>query len=369
MELLDALVDRTRSMVEDLDALVMAETPTIDLEAIEAAVSLLSEMGKRLVGDSADIVRHEGRPHLLWKIGRPKVMLLAHVDTVWARGTTARWPFSVDGDIATGPGCFDMKAGVVQGLHALSVLDDIDGVVMLVTSDEETGGHSSRDLIESLARDVDAVLVLEPSGAGALKLARKGASFYEMVFKGRAAHAGLDPEKGSNTLIQLAHVVRDLEAIAHPSVGTTVTPTVAHAGTTSNTIPASAVLQVDVRAPTVKEQTRVDDALHALDPVVPGVTMTVVGGPNRGPLEPTASAKLFARASAIAEEIGIGPLSGVGAGGVSDGNFTAALGRPTLDGLGAVGDGAHAENEHVVVTEMPKRAALVAGLVRELLAG
>ncbi len=354
-------------MVGDLEALVMSETPTADLESIESGCALLSDIGKRLLGDSPEVARVDGRPHLLWRLGTPRVLLLGHVDTVWPRGTTARWPFTVNDGIASGPGAFDMKAGVVQGLHAVSALGNPEGIAFLVTSDEETGGHTSRHLIETIAADVLAVLVLEPSGQGAVKIARKGASFYEVLLEGRASHAGLDPEKGANALIQLAHVVRDLEAIAHPRVGTTVTPTVAHAGTTSNTIPAAGVLQIDVRAPTTKEQMRVDDALRALEPVVPGVEMTLVGGPNRGPLEPDASAELFELASAVADDIGIGPLWGIGAGGVSDGNFTAALGQPTLDGLGAVGAGAHAEGEHVVVAEMPQRAALVAGVLERLL--
>ncbi|MEA2477999.1 MAG: glutamate carboxypeptidase [Actinomycetota bacterium] len=367
MTLLDKLIRTTDAMVDDLETLVMAETPTADLEAIEAGCSLLSEMGKRLLGDGPEVVRTDGRPHLLWKLGRPRVLLLGHLDTVWPRGTTMRWPFSVKDGVASGPGAFDMKAGVVQGLHAVSAFEDPEGVAVLITSDEETGGHSSRELIERVAQEVDAVLVLEASGDGALKVARKGASFYEVFFHGRAAHAGLDPDRGINALIELAHVVTALSSIARPSVGTTVTPTVAHAGTTSNTIPATALLQIDVRAPTANEQARVDEALHALDPVVEGAEMTIVGGPNRGPLEPTASVDLFEQASAVASEIGIAPLWAIGAGGVSDGNFTAALGRPTLDGLGAVGDGAHAEGEHVLVDRMPERAALVAGLVKGLL--
>ncbi|MFN2594896.1 MAG: M20/M25/M40 family metallo-hydrolase, partial [Actinomycetota bacterium] len=208
MNPLSALENVTPDMVEDLEALVMAETPTSDVGAIERGAELLSEMGKRLLGDGPEVIRTSDRPHLLWKLGKPSVMLLGHLDTVWARGTTERWPFSVSNGIASGPGCFDMKAGLVQGLYAASVLSEMDGIAFLVTTDEEIGGHSSRELIENVARDVQAVLVLEPSGSGSVKIARKGASFYEITFRGRAAHAGLDPEKGSNALIQLAHVVR-----------------------------------------------------------------------------------------------------------------------------------------------------------------
>jgi glutamate carboxypeptidase len=223
-------------------------------------------------------------------------------------------------------------------------------------------------VIEETARGADAALILEPAAGGALKTARKGVSNYDVVVHGRAAHAGLEPEKGANASVELAYQVLALAAIARPEVGTTVTPTVMSAGTATNVVPAEARFAVDVRASSVAEQQRVDDAIRALPPHVEGATVEILGGPNRPPLEAAASEALFVRAQRLAEGLGLGSLRGVAVGGGSDGNFTAAIGVPTLDGLGAVGDGAHAEGEYVVVDEMPRRASLVAALVNDLLA-
>lgn len=209
--------------------------------------------------------------------------------------------------------------------------------------------------------------MLEPSAGGALKTARKGVSTYRVEVQGRAAHAGLEPEKGANALIELAHQVLHLEALARPEMGTTVTPTVAGAGTTTNTVPAVAYVDVDVRVASGAEQQRVDQAMHALSATVAGTAVVVSGGPNRPPLPAFSSAALAARAVGLAAELGLGPLATCEVGGGSDGNFTAALGVPTLDGLGAVGDGAHARGEHVLVSAMPERAALVAALLEDLL--
>jgi glutamate carboxypeptidase len=291
-----------------------------------------------------------------------------HVDTVWPIGTTDRWPFAVVGDSATGPGAFDMKAGLVQGLHALSLLPDLTGVRVVITTDEEIGSPTSRGLIEDTSRGARAALVLEPSAAGALKSARKGVSMYQLVVTGRAAHAGLEPEKGVNAGLELAHQLLALEGLADPAAGTTVTPTLLSAGTTTNTVPARATVALDVRAVTEAEQQRVDLALHGLLPALPGAGLELLGGPNRPPLQPSASADLVMRARLLAEELGLPSLRDVAVGGGSDGNFTAGIGVPTLDGLGAVGDGAHAEGEHVVISAMPERAALVAALVQDVLA-
>jgi glutamate carboxypeptidase len=308
------------------------------------------------------------RGHLLWSGGgQTRVLLLGHVDTVWPFGTTDRWPFAVRDGRATGPGCFDMKAGLVQGLHALAGLDDLEGVALLATTDEELGSPTSRELVEQTARGCEAVLVLEPSAAGALKTGRKGVSNYELVVHGRAAHAGLEPEKGANAAVELAHQVLALAAVADADRGTTVTPTVVAAGTTTNTVPALARVAVDVRALEPAEQERVDRALRALTARVPGCSLELQGGVNRPPLAPGSSAALFARAQRLAAELGHPPLQGAHVGGASDGNFTAGLGIPTLDGLGAVGDGAHAEGEHVLLDTMAPRAELVRRLLAELL--
>ncbi|TMK22640.1 MAG: M20 family metallopeptidase, partial [Actinobacteria bacterium] len=247
--------------------------------------------------------------------------------------------------------------------------DHIDGVAFLFTSDEELGSPSSAPLIRELAASSGAALVLEPSAGGALKTGRKGVSMYAIEIAGRAAHAGLEPHQGANALIELAHQVLAIEALADPDAGTTVTPTVARAGTATNVVPASARIDVDVRVATLAEQDRIAKAMRALAPRVAGTSLTIDGDENRPPLEPASSAELFARAARLGAELGLGDLQGVTVGGASDGNFTAAEGCPTLDGLGAVGDGAHAESEYVVVSEMAPRVALLAALVDELLRG
>jgi glutamate carboxypeptidase len=261
-----------------------------------------------------------------------------------------------------------MKAGLVLAMHALSVLGVPSGVTLLVTGDEELGSPTSRSLIESAARGCRAALVLEASAdGGALKTARKGVSLYSVHAAGKAAHAGLEPERGVNATIELAHQVPVVAGISDASSGTTVTPTVLSSGVTTNTVPASGSFSVDARMWSAAEQSRVDEAMRSLRPVVSGAELTVSGGPNRPPLQSSSSASLFARASALAVSLGLGELSQAAVGGASDGNFTAGIGTPTLDGLGAVGGGAHADTEHVLVGELPGRAALLAALIEDLL--
>jgi glutamate carboxypeptidase len=261
-----------------------------------------------------------------------------------------------------------MIAGLVMALHAIADLDDRDGVTLLVTGDEELGSASSRELIEEEARRTEAVLVLEASAdGGALKTARKGTSLYEIEMAGRAAHAGLEPQKGVNATLELAHQVQAVTALADPAAGTTVTPTVATSGSTANTVPAFARFAIDVRAWTVAEQERVDAALRGLRPVLPGAEVHVKGGINRAPLEEKASLALFGRAQAIAARLGLPELTRAAVGGASDGNFTAGVGTPTLDGLGAVGGGAHAEDEHVLVDRLADRTVLLRALIEDLL--
>lgn len=366
--LLAALTARSSLLVDDLASLVGVESPSHDLTATTAAAAAVDDLALSLLGSRCERLEDAGRTHLRWSGGGDaRVVLVAHVDTVWSLGTLARWPFSVTDGKASGPGAFDMKAGLVQGLHALSLLPDLTGVRVLVTTDEEIGSPSSRALIEQTCAGARAALVLEPSAGGALKSVRKGVSMYQLVVTGRAAHAGLEPEKGVNAGIELAHQLIALEALADPTAGTTVTPTLLSAGTTTNTVPALASAAVDVRAATEAEQLRVDTGLRAFRPVTAGAALEVLGGPNRPPLPATASAGLLALARSLADDLGLPYLQDVAVGGGSDGNFTAGIGVPTLDGLGAVGDGAHAEGEHVLVAAMPERAALVAALVEHLL--
>jgi glutamate carboxypeptidase len=358
-------------LVADIGTLVGCESPSADLAAVAASADVVAHVGALRLGVEPERIVLDGRTHLRWRLGTGprRVLVLGHHDTVWPHGTLAEHPFAVTDGVLRGPGCFDMKAGLVMAWYAVAALADPDGITLLVTGDEELGSPSSRELIETEARGCAAVLVLEAAGEhGAAKVRRKGVSLYEVTVHGRAAHAGLEPERGINATAELAHQVHAVAALADPDLGTTVTPTRMHSGTTSNTVPAGGAFAVDVRVSTRAEQDRVDAAMHALSPVLPGAGLTVEGGPNRPPLEVAASAALFARARRLAGSLGLPALDGVAVGGASDGNFTAGIGVPTLDGLGASGDGAHAEHEHVLVDELPGRTALLAALLAELLA-
>jgi glutamate carboxypeptidase len=354
-------------MLDELAALVGCESPSDDLDAVARCADVVSDVGRSRIGLPAERVDVGGRVHLRWRVGTPRVVLLGHFDTVWPLGTLDRWPFTIDGDRLTGPGVFDMKAGVVQLFAAAQGLDDLEGVAILLTSDEEIGSTSAQALIGDTCRDADAVLVLEPSADGALKVARKGVGMFRLDIVGRAAHAGLEPHNGINASVEAAHAVLAAARLAHPEAGTTVTPTVVSSGTTVNTVPAQASVSVDVRAETTAEMQRVEHGLQSLSPQLPGASLKLVCRSLRQPLEREMSADLFARAGRLAAELGLGPIDGVAVGGGSDGNITAGLGVSTLDGLGAVGGNAHAEGEWASAAAMPQRAALVAALVRDLL--
>ncbi len=389
-------------MLDDLGELVACESFTADHEAVARSARVVAGQGRTSLGAAPETIVIDGVTHLRWRFGTPRVLLLGHHDTVWPIGSLATTPWSVTDGIARGPGVFDMKAGLVQMFHALAGLPSLDGVCVLVTGDEEAGSISSRALIEDSARGCAAAFVLEASAdGGLLKIARKGISIYEVLVHGRAAHAGLDPHKGVNAGVELAHQILAINEIAgqvnaeagteanaeaHTAAGAgtgaeaaggpgagvlgpaTVTPTVVSAGTTTNTVPGLGRLAVDVRVPTLAAQRRVDELMRKLAPRLPGARLEVLGGPNRPPLEPASSAEMFALAQRVAADLGLPPLGGAAVGGASDGNFTAGIGCPTLDGLGAVGGGAHADDEHVVVAEMPRRTALLAGLIRAVLA-
>jgi glutamate carboxypeptidase len=342
-----------------LEELVSCESPSSSPAATLECGRVFSSLAHPVLGAPERVVV-DGRTHLRWTFGTPRVLVLGHLDTVWPLGTLARWPFHVDGDVATGPGAFDMKAGVVQALHALSTLPSLDGVCLLLNVDEEIGSPTSRSLILDTVRGCRAALVCEPAAGPAVKTARKGIAMYDVTVTGRAAHAGLEPEKGVNAGLGLAAAMLELATYGDAALGTTVTPTVLSGGTTTNTVPASASVAVDVRAVVPAELTRVDAAIRALS--VPVGSVSIGGGINRPPLDPSSSASLFA----LAQRLSPG-LQGIAVGGGSDGNFTAGAGVPTLDGLGAVGDGAHAEGEHVLVSQMEPRAALLAALIGELL--
>jgi glutamate carboxypeptidase len=354
---------RTAAMLEDLRTLVEIESPSRDLEALRASATAVAEIIEAHLGGKARLIDRGAGPHVSWRGGGdPQVLILGHHDTVFPLGTLARRPFEIEGGRVTGPGVFDMLGGLVQAIHGLATLDDLSGVEILVTADEEIGSGTSRDLLEERALACGAVLVAEGAAeGGAVKTGRKGCGTFEVSISGLAAHAGLEPEAGVNALVEAAHQVLGIVELSRPELGTTVTPTVASSGTGENVVPAEAVVTADVRVTTRDEKERVESAFAALAPHLGRATITVHGAVDRPPMPPSASAELFALAQAL-----LPGLVGATVGGGSDGNFTAALGVPTLDGLGAVGGGAHADHEYLQVDAMNERAELVAGLADEI---
>ncbi|WP_330293856.1 M20 family metallopeptidase [Streptomyces sp. NBC_00576] len=365
-------------MLADLEQLVVCESFSADHAAVARSAEVVGALGARLLGAVPETIVVDGVTHLRWTFGTPRVLLVGHHDTVWPVGSLETHPWSVADGVARGPGVLDMKAGLVQMFHALASLPSPEGVCVLVTGDEEVGSPTSRGLIEESARGLAAAFVLEASAdeTGALKTARKGTSRYEVVVHGKAAHAGLEPHLGINAAVEAAHQVLAIAGLgasmggAAAAEGTcpvlgapTITPTLVSAGSTLNTVPAQAKIAVDVRVPTLAAQDRVDELMRGLTARTPGARLTVLGGRKRPPMEPGSSAGLFALASRIASELGQEPLRGIAVGGASDGNYTAAVGCPTLDGLGAVGRGAHADTEHVMIATMVPRTQLLAELV------
>ncbi|MEU1540946.1 M20 family metallopeptidase [Actinacidiphila glaucinigra] len=348
------------AMIEDLRTLVEVESPSRDVDALTASAKAVAGVLERRLGGQAVCVESPGGPHVRWSGGGdPRVLILGHHDTVFPLGTLARRPFTVAGGRVTGPGVFDMLGGLVQAVHGVALLEDRSGVEILVTCDEEVGSPHSRALIEERALACGAVLVFEGAAeGGALKTGRKGCGTFEVTVTGRASHAGLEPEAGVNALVEAAHQVLAVAALGRPEAGTTVTPTEASAGTVDNVVPARATVVADVRVASAEEKDRVEAGFAALTPHVEGARISVRGGVHRPPMPESASAGLLALARRLHPGI-----EGRAVGGGSDGNFTAALGVPTLDGLGAVGGGAHADHEYLVVDTMAARATLVAGLV------
>jgi glutamate carboxypeptidase len=299
--------------------------------------------------------------------GAHPLALLAHYDTVWGAGTLDDWPVRVDGDRITGPGVFDMKAGLVQAVWAVRALRAA-GVPhpplrLLLNGDEEIGSPFSRPLIERACADAAAVLVFEASADGAVKTGRKGVGLFDLQVRGVESHAGLDPESGASAVDEIARLVLQLHAAADPAAGTTVNVGVLQGGTRSNVVAGSARAGVDVRVRSVQAQERIDQLLRGLTPRDPRVRVTVRGGWNRPVMEPSAAiASVYALAHRAAERLGF-ELRETSVGGASDGNFAAAMGRPVLDGLGAVGGGAHARHEHVSIEGMVERAAVAAAVI------
>ncbi|MYS92102.1 MULTISPECIES: M20 family metallopeptidase [Streptomyces] len=363
-------------MTGDLRRLVELETPSDDKELLTAGLASVEAWTRHRLGPPDESRRYDGGPHgdmleLLYRGTSPAlVLVLCHYDTVWPAGTLAEWPFRVSEDgRATGPGVFDMKCGLVQAVWALRLLRELDlprpSVRLFLNGDEEIGSPASRPVIERLSEDATATLVCEASAGpeGALKTSRKGVGLFEVTVEGVEAHAGLDPHRGASAVHALAELVTRIAVLGSPERGTTVNVGVISGGTGRNVIAGRASCGIDVRIPDPAEAARVDAALASLTPSDPRVRVSVTGGWNRPPMVPTpASRLLFKRAHAAAQELGW-TLRETAVGGASDGNFVSALGRPVLDGLGAVGDGAHARHEHVLLDHIPPRTALLAGLL------
>src|SRR6266568_1325424 len=372
---LQFLKPRLPQMLAMLRRFVIAESPSLEKTAADRCCGAIDAEWKKH-GTRVERIVQKHRGDLLRITYAPnksrssdQLLVLGHYDTVYSTGTLAKMPFRVKGGKAYGPGTFDMKTGIVQALFALLAIQSAEiplrkRLVFLWTSDEEIGSESSRKFFETEAHRSDAVFVLEPSFGprGLLKTARKGVGEAELIVHGRASHAGLAPEEGINAIHELAQQLARIEKWNDLRRGVTINAGTVEGGTRTNVIPECARAVLDLRALHVSDVRRLERRLHSLRPVHRGARVEVTGGFNRAPLERKMSATLFARAESLAAQMGLS-LGECTAGGGSDGNFTAALGIPTLDGLGAVGDGAHSSHEHVLINTMPARAALLASLL------
>lgn len=349
----------------DIQRLVECESPTEDLAACNQVVDLAVEIANTLLKIPATKLDEGGRPVFWWGTKNPKILLLCHLDTVWPKGSfQPTW--KIEADTATGPGVFDMKAGFVQALYAISQINGAqENVALVATTDEETGSATSKALIERLAKTVQAVLVFEASLDGKVKTGRKGTAMYQVSVTGKAAHAGLEPEKGINATTELAKLVMQISALENPEFGTTAVPTVMQSGTTTNTVPALAKLDIDVRSFTMAELNRIDKSIKGLSSQVAKVEVT--GGINRPPLEITSTKELYEKLEKVAKDLGLAPIGHASVGGASDGNLAAAAGAKVLDGLGAVGKGAHAPGESIKISTVEERIKLTAAFINELL--
>lgn len=367
---------RQNEMVRLLEKFVRCESPSFNKEAVDRMGEIVAAEWKAR-GAQVRVVQqpkrgNQVRAEISAGDGHAKcqLLVLGHMDTVYPFGTLATMPFHVSGGRAWGPGTFDMKAGIVLALFAVDALRALKvstrkRLVFFWSSDEEIGSQSSRKLFEAEARRSDAVFVAEPAlGAdGRLKTARKGVGSAEVIVTGRSAHAGIEPGAGVNAVHELALQIERLMKMNDPRRGITVQATVIGGGTVSNVVPDHARAEVDLRYSRLADGKPLDRKVHSLRPFLRGAKIEVRGGINRPPLERTKEgAKLFSHAQSLMRQMGIS-VGEASTGGGSDGNFTSALGIPTLDGLGAVGDGAHSPREHVVIRRLPERAALLAALL------
>ncbi len=376
--LLDYFHHKQPEMLALIGELVSQETPSSDKARLDAFAELLAER-LRIAGAQVKIIPSAERGnHVHATFATPDVdptakpgLILCHFDTVWAVGTLAARPFQVVDGKAYGPGIFDMQSSLVLVEYALHAIRELQlslprPITILFTSDEEVGSRTSRALIETEAERSAYALVMEsPLPGGLLKTARKGIGAWELTVTGRAAHAGIEPEKGISAIQELAHQILALHALTDMSLGSTVNVGVVQGGTVSNVVAARAQAEIDVRAWTQAEADRLATAINGLRAVTPGAEVTVEGGWNRPPLEERVTLPIFAQAQTIGATLGLSLAAG-STGGGSDGNLTGALGVPTLDGLGVPGAGAHADHEHIEVDKIAERAALLTALLLQL---
>ena len=369
--------DRRDAMVATIRELVEIESPSDDKAAVDRLSQIVARKFSDLGGATKFHQANEFGNHLQvdfsGKSSAKPVLLLGHYDTVYSLGTLSTMPCRVADGKLMGPGVLDMKCGIALMLQALVGLKDWHGelprpVTVLLVSDEEVGSDSSRAITESLAQKSAAVLVLEPSYGldGKVKTARKGVGEYQVKVTGKASHAGLDFQKGVNAIVELARQIEKISGFTDLKKGLTVNVGIVSGGSRTNVVPPEAIAQVDVRIARLKDAAGIDKKMRGLRPFNRKCKIEVTGGINRPPMERTSGvAGLYAVGVGIARELGW-KLGEAAVGGGSDGNFTAGLGIPTLDGLGGVGDGAHAVHEHIVIEELPRRAALLAGLIERV---
>ena len=379
LALRDHFVTRQHELLALTCALVEAESPSGDKEGSNAVVSLLASAAASITSVNAveRITSENFGEHLVVRaFAQPdnsrSILVLGHTDTVHPRGVIKERPWRAEGNRIYGPGIFDMKANCAIALEALRACEAVgietrSAVTLLLTCDEESGSPTGRPLVETEARKARATLVIEPpASSGRVKTARKGTGMFTIEVKGRAAHAGLDPEKGISAVLELAKQIVRLHELNDPMSGTTVTVNVVNGGTHSNVIPEAARAEVDMRFTSADAGARVERRILNLAPFDSGAEIIVTGGINRPPLERSQSVKaLYTHARALASFLDF-DLGEASVGGASDGNFVAALGLPVLDGLGVQGDGAHAAHEHIICDDIATRGALLAGLIATL---
>jgi glutamate carboxypeptidase len=367
------------AMTHTLERAVMLDSPSDERQAVNVVGEFFAQAFQAVDASVERLPQTAFGNHLriTWGDGDRQILILGHMDTVWPLGEAEKRPFCIERDaasgatIGTGPGIFDMKGGLVVGLYAVTALRELGlapahRLVFLLNSDEEVGSPTSREHIEVEARRSEVTLVLEPSREGALVTWRKGVGRFELEIQGQASHSGAAHSRGVSAVEELAHQILSLEAMTDYGLGTTVNVGVVQGGSVVNVRPASAWANIDLRVTTAKEGRRMTQAIQGLTPVNPQISIIVSGGMNRPPWEPSPQGQaLFERARRVGETLGL-DMTPAGTGGGSDGNFTAALGVPTLDGLGVVGNDAHALTEWIDIASLPRRAAFLAELLLDL---